>query len=287
MENTPKVTVVIVNWERPQDTLACLQSLFESTITDIHIILVDNGSRDSSVEQISRAYPQVDIVSLPKNLGFAGGYNIGIERALATQVKHIFLLNNDTIVEPETIQELLAAPWDVGVPKIMYYPDQERIWAAGCAWRNFPPSVIMVGYNQNDAPIYSIPKSLEYATGCALMVRRDVLEKIGGFDPEFTNYMEDYDFSYRTTAAGFTIGYVPSSRVYHKVSQSLGEYTPERWHHQGKNTVLFYRKNNRFPLWQLWTFLLWVSFRELFKGHAHVIPGFWRGVFKGFKNMRT
>jgi GT2 family glycosyltransferase len=324
----PNVAVVIVNWQRPKDTIECVRSVLAGDLPRVQVLVVDNGSHDDSVDQFKQAIPDISIMAslqkqefyrrdaenaeknneepsalcvsavkkdlfavssiipLPENLGFAGGYNAGIQHALAGPATHVFLLNNDTTIEPETIPALLDASWDVAVPKILFYDEPRRIWAAGCRWRSLPPSVAMIGFRRGDAPAYDFPRPLDFATGCALMVKRQVLEKLGGFDADFESYMEDYDFCYRVRQAGFTIGYVPRARILHKGSQTLGEYTSRRWWHQGKNTVLFYRKDNRYTWGALWIFLFWVTLRETIKGHIGILPGFWGGVREGLRFLK-
>ena len=285
-QNIPKIAVVIVNWERPDDTIQCIQSVLNSSTPDLYLIVVDNGSQDDSIEQISRTFPEVELISLPENQGFSGGYNVGIEYALNTLAPYIFILNNDTIITEEAIKALVMSPWDVSVPKILFFDEKDRIWAAGARWRPFPPSVTMIGYRQKDSNAYSLPTPLDYATGCALMVKREVLDTIRGFDPAFENYMEDYDFCFNVREAGFKIGYVPEAKIYHKVSQTLGLSSPRRWRYQGKNTVLFYRRGNRFPRMFLWLFLIWFSLRESIKGNFDILPSFWKGVLEGCRSIR-
>ena len=280
------VVVVIVNWERPPDTIQCIRSVLESQLVKLHIVVVDNGSRDDSIKQIRSAFPEISLIPLKRNLGFAGGFNVGIEWALQMPVPYIFLLNNDTVLEATTIKSLIEAPWDVSVPKILYFDQPQRVWAAGAYWRPFPPAVIMKGFQKPDGPAYNMPYPLDYATGCALMVKREVLEKINAFDAEFENYMEDYDFTYRVRAAGFTMGYVPEAIMLHKVSQTLGEESPLRWRFLGRNTVFFYRKENRFPIRILAGYLAWFIMRELVKGKISRIINFFKGVNEGFKILK-
>ena len=282
------VYVVIVNWERPHDTIECVRSVQASDVAQLEILVVDNGSTDDSMQQISQACPGVTLLALPRNLGFAGGYNAGIECALASGAEFVFILNNDTTIEPMTIRALVAAPWDVCVPKILRYHEPGRIWAAGARWRRFPPSVVMLGYGilehgEADGPQWDSPRPLDYATGCALMIKRRVLKEVGGFDPDFENYMEDYDFCHRVRAVGYSIGYVPKAKVFHKVSQALGLASPRWWWYMGRNTVLFYRKGRRFSSWQLWSFASWVTLRETVKGNVSCLPHFWRGVKNGLE----
>jgi GT2 family glycosyltransferase len=249
-------------------------------------LVVDNGSQDSSIDQISAAHPGIQIECLSSNLGFAGGYNAGIAYALKSAAEHIFLLNNDTTLDPDAIRNLLASGWDVAIPKILFYDQPTKIWAAGARWRRFPPSVVMNGYRRMDGPRYDRSTSLTYATGCAILARRKVFESVGGFDPEFVNYMEDYDLFYRIHSAGYKVGYVPEARIYHKVSQTLGHQSPARWRYLGLNTARFYRKHNRFPVWMLWSYLAWFTLREVIKRNTGVLPDFWVGVREGLRLVK-
>lgn len=280
------LSVVIVNWQRAADTIECIQSLIEANVEPAEIILVDNGSQDSSVAQICAAHPGIHVECLQSNLGFAGGYNAGIAQALKSGAEHIFLLNNDTTLDPQAVKQLLAAGWDVAIPKILFYDQPKQIWAAGSRWRIFPPAVVMNGYLQMDGEKYDQPTQLMYATGCAILARRKVLEGVGGFDQDFENYMEDYDLFFRINRAGYHIGFVPQARIYHKVSQTLGSQSPIRLRYLGRNTVLFYRKDNRFPGWMLWSYLSWFLIRELAKGNGKTIPLFWNGVREGLRLIK-
>jgi GT2 family glycosyltransferase len=284
---TPKIVVVIVNWMRPDDTIACLESIYQSSIDELACLVVDNGSTDDSVQRIKQAFPQVEWLLLPENRGFAGGYNAGIRRALETGASKIFLLNNDTIVDQRAIAALAQSGWDVAIPKIVYHQQPDRIWCAGCAWRPFPPSVVMIGFGKQANDIrYNRSYPLEYATGCAMMVSREALQLVKGFDEAFTSYMEDYDFSFRLRQHGFSMGYVPEAVVMHKVSQSLGEFSPARWKLMGRNAVFFYRLQNRFPAWKLLFFLAWVCLRESLKGNWGIVPAFISGARQGFGELK-
>jgi GT2 family glycosyltransferase len=278
-----RVEVVIVNWERPLDTIQCIQSVMESDYPDIDIIVVDNGSTDDSVQKISSKFSNITLIQLPKNLGFTGGYNSGIKSALIKKPSHILLINNDAVIEPGTIQKLVNSPWDVAVPKITHFDNPNLIWAAGARWRSFPPTIKMIGYQDQDSQKYNIPHPLDYATGCALMIKTEVFSKVRGFDSQFISYMEDYDFSYRVKESGFSMGYVPDSKVLHKVSQTLGTHSAQRWHYLGRNTVLFYNKGNRFPRYTMWIALGWIFLREIILGNSSQLPHFYQGIKEGLK----
>lgn len=281
-----KVVVVIVNWERPGDTIQCVESILESDYQNIEVILVDNGSQDNSVDQFRNKFNMLNIIELEDNLGFTGGYNAGIDSACKLGVDYIFILNNDTVVEKNTISRLVQAGWDISVPKITFYDSPTTIWAAGARWRPFPPTIKMIGYKKQDHPKYNLSQKIDYTTGCALLVKREVFEKVAGFDSRYINYMEDYDFSYRARENGFVIGYVPGAIVLHKVSRSLGESSPQRWRFLGRNTVLFYRHRSRFPIYTLWCVLGWICVREVIDGNAAQLPAFWDGVKEGLSVSR-
>jgi hypothetical protein len=286
-DSESRLVTIIVNWERPLDTIACIQSLPRPDINRHRILVVDNGSQDDSVAKISVACPDVELLALPRNIGFSGGYNTGIRTALQADVTHILLLNNDTVAESAAVERLLAAPWDIAVPKILFHNEPNYVWAAGARWRRWPPSVVMNGFGKPVSKVLTGAGPLEYATGCALLICRRVLESVTGFDEDYMNYLEDYDFTYRARKAGFTIGYVPESLIFHKVSSTMGEGSSQKWWYLGRNTVLFYRKHDRFPAWMLWLFVVWVSLRELLRGNRALLPHFWRGVKAGRSFMRN
>ncbi len=283
---SPQVVVIIVNWERPGDTIECIQSVLSSDFSSLQVIIVDNGSRDGSVEKINNYFPELSLFPLPENLGFAGGYNFGIEEALKTGSPYYFLLNNDTVIDRNAIGALITSPWDISVPKITYYDNPDMIWSAGARWRSFPPTIKMIGYREKDSEEYNHSRQLEYATGCALMVKKHVFEKVPGFNLEYINYMEDYDFSFRIREAGFSMGYIPEAIVKHKVSLTLGPSSPQRWSFIGRNTVLFYSQDDRFPRLTLWSVLGWILIREIIQGNATQLPSFWSGVREGLEIIK-
>lgn len=275
--------VVIVNWCRSADTIECINSILRSHCSVNNILVIDNGSSDDSISQIAGEFPEINIMSLSKNLGFAGGFNHGIKAALKTDATKIMILNNDTIVDQDTLPQLLLSKWDISVPKIYFNDQPMKIWSAGADWRRFPPMVVMRGYQQYDNERYEKSCELEYATGCALMINRIVFETIGYFDEQYINYFEDYDFIFRARKAGFHIGYIPEAKVWHKVAQSMGIESAQRLRFMGRNSVLFYRNNQRFSIWMYFSYLIWVSIRELLKFNFQQIRQFWMGVFDGMK----
>jgi len=280
------LVVVIVNWCKPGDTIECIQSLKTAGIPINQVLVIDNGSTDGSMDQLRHEFPSLPMERLENNQGFAGGYNYGIKLALKIGAERIFVLNNDTVIDENTIRLLSASKWDISVPIIYFYEARNVIWSAGSRWRHFPPMVIMDGYMKTDHALFHNERELEYATGCALMVRREVFEKVGFFDGHFKNYFEDYDLIYRARNAGYKVGFVPEAKVWHKVSRTLGRESPQRYRYLGRNSVLFYLKNRRFSGMTLAVYLGWVTIREIIKLNFTQTVHFWRGVRDGLEWIR-
>ena len=219
--------IVVLNWNGAADTIACLHSIIPTLDTSIHLLVVDNGSTDGSVERIRAAFPAIDLLELPRNIGFAAGNNAALQRVQALGAEYLLLLNNDTIVAPYFYRPLLKTLQqhpDVGiaVPKIFYHHQPQQLWYAGGKVRLATGLIRHVGLRQFDAPQFNVATSTDYATGCCLAMRVADFKQLGGFDERFSMYAEDVDLSLRVRALGKRIAYEPSSIVWHKVSASLG-----------------------------------------------------------------
>jgi len=297
---SPTVSVVILNWnggEMACDTLASVLNLAPPTP---NVVVVDNASTDGSDVEIQRRFPQVTLIRNAVNLGFAAGNNVGIVHALESGADCVLLLNNDTRLEPSAVNMMVSAMLadscrGVVVPKIYFdSPSEEqrkRIWAAGARWRKFPPRVTMRGYSEQDVGQYDTPRTVEYATACALLIRRETFEVAGLLDESYFMYQEDYAFCDRVRANGLTLWYEPKAVVHHRVSASTGEGSPQKWRYWSQGVVLFYAQHYGHRWWAvmpLAVFLLWVAAREFVKAKGKV--GWARpliqGVRAGWSNLR-
>jgi GT2 family glycosyltransferase len=226
--STPKVAVIVLNWNGRDLTLDCLDSLLKSTYPNLEAWLVDNASSDGSAEVVEKKYGgRVKILVNDSNLGFAGGNNAGIDRVLAEGADYVLLLNNDTVVDPCMVGHLaglLDNQPEAGIagPKIYYYSPPDQIWFAGGKVFLARATARHIGIREKDSGRYDTLKETDYITGCALMARREVFEKIGRLDPVYMAYFEDTDFCMRARLAGFKIYYVPTGKVWHKISASTG-----------------------------------------------------------------
>jgi len=213
----PVVAVVVVNWNGWPDTLACLRSLAALEPPGCaHTIVVDNGSADDSVERIAAEFPGVDVVRSADNLGFAGGANLGIRRALKLGVDFVWLLNNDATVEPDTLRALLAEADDrrVGIVGGVLVdpeePDRVLAWGGG-----------FVGPLGTTTALDGPGRLPDYVEGSSMLVRTALLERVGLFDEAFFFYYEDADLCRRAREAGWRIAVAPSARVAHAVGASV------------------------------------------------------------------
>ena len=218
--------IVVLNWNGAEETIACLESLASVVVKGHKLLVVDNGSTDGSSEKIRKAFPAVEQLRLPVNLGYGGGNNAGFRRVQELQAEFVIFLNNDTIVEPgfsaPLVETLRLQPLaGMVVPKIYYWDRPDLLWYAGGVVRLSTGLICHVGLRQKDSPALNRPGPTGYATGCCFAMRCRDFEAVGGFDESFAMYAEDVDLSLRVQALGKSVQYVPSSKVWHKVSASL------------------------------------------------------------------
>lgn len=223
----PRVVAIVLNWNLPAETRSCVEQLRASGYPDLKVIIVDNGSTDGSPERLRAWFPDVEILALGKNRGFAAGNNVGVRRALALGADWILLVNNDAVLAPDALQRLIdAASPGVGLamPRIDALPSG-RLWNAGARLRGLNP--LPRPLREADLAAGK-PLRIDFAVGCVLLIRRDVVETIGLLDERYFMYYEDLDFCARARAAGFRIIVVPSARAGHYVGASLKKDSPRR-----------------------------------------------------------
>jgi GT2 family glycosyltransferase len=288
----PLVYVMLLNWNDAENTLACLRSVYELEYANFRVLVVDNGSTDGSDQAIREAFPQIELIANERNLGFAGGANVGLDYARRRGAAYVFFINNDTVLDRSLLKELTQvaeAHPRAGLltPKIYYHDDPTLIWATGARWAPFPPRVKMIGFGKRDHPRYDVLRRVDYATGCALLIRRQVLETVGGFDPIYWPiYHEDYDYCAQVTKAGWEIWYVPTAKMWHKVSRSQRGSGTQAFN-LGKNIVPFYLRHGRPPRLSLALFVAWAVLRELIKGNLPFARPYLAGVWAGLVRHRT
>ena len=259
--NTPLSFIVVLNWNGAEDTLACLESLAGMMSPSCRVLVVDNGSTDRSVERIREAFVDIELLLLPSNIGYAGGNNAGFRRVMELGAEFVIFLNNDTIVDAgfcvpllETLQRNLLA--GIAVPKIFYLDRPDTLWYAGGVVTLSTGLIRHVGLRQKDAPQFDRTGVTGYATGCCFAMRCRDFEEAGGFDEGFRMYAEDVDLSLRIRSRGMSINYVPSSRVWHKVSASLRGTPLQKLVKKSAGALYFFRKHSAWSGMVLYLLLL-------------------------------
>jgi GT2 family glycosyltransferase len=229
------------------------------------------------------------------NLGFAGGNEVGIRRALEDpEVGWILLLNTDVDVDPEFLQPLLEACGDPAVgaagPKIFYADPADRLWAAGGRLRLRETVTQEFGRGELDGPRWSQPRDVTYLTTCCLLVPRDAMEAVGPLDPAYFINVDDADWCRRALDAGYRLRYEPASVLWHKVAASTaGSYTPLKTFHTGRSNAIYVRRHEglggvlAFLLANLVT-LPAAALRELFGGNLKAVASKARGVLRGLRD---
>lgn len=227
MDDSPLVYIILLTWNGKADTLECLRSLQHITYSNARVLVVDNASTDGTVATVQREFPHVELMVNGSNLRFAGGNNVGIRRALQQDAAYVLLLNNDTVVDRVFLGHLVRAAEReprIGMvgPKIYYAHEPQRIWFAGGKVEWWKGWISHVGVRELDHGQYDQPSETAYLTGCCLFVKRAVIDAIGLLDEAYYLYGEDADWCLRASRAGFTLLYVPSARIWHKLSVSSG-----------------------------------------------------------------
>lgn len=246
----PKIYIIVLNWNGKKDTLACLESLRRLDYPNYEVVVVDNGSSDDSVQAIQKTFPEVTLLIIGQNLGFAGGNNVGMRYALEQGADYLFLLNNDTIVDPQILSSFMEASTRIGQEailgaKIYYYAEPDRIWYAGARWNSAISGFDHIGQGSiDDEGKFNSLSETDYVCGCALFISARLLNRIGLLDEEFFLTFEETDLCYRAKKAGYMSYFVPEAKVWHKISVSFGGEGSALFHYfLLRNKLLWANKN--------------------------------------------
>ncbi len=226
---TPHISIIVLNWNGKSLTSDCLHSLKKVTYPRFSVSVVDNGSTDGSVEFLESEFPDINLIKLHRNYRYAGGNNRGFEVVFPQPEKsgYALFLNNDTLVEPEFLDKLVAGIAEFGgdhifSPKILYADHPDRIWFAGGVANLTVANVSHIGIREIDNGRFKQNTHTDFVSGCALMIHADVFHKLGGFDESFGMYSEDVDLCLRAANQGVSCYMIAKSKIYHKVSASIG-----------------------------------------------------------------
>ena len=259
-----KVSIITVNYNQPLATEALLDSIFNTnTYFALEIIVVDNGSRIDPLPEWKKKYPAVNFIESKKNLGFAGGNNLGIKEA---EGDYLFFVNNDTEFTEELIDRLvetLDEHPEVGIvsPKIRYYDQQDVLQYAGFTPMNYNTARNRcIGYQEKDNGQYDQTTGpTGYPHGAAMMVRKEAIKKAGMMPEIYFLYYEEMDWCEQIKKAGYTVWVNMQALIYHKESMSVGSQSALKEYFMNRNRILFIRRNcPTYVLLAFWPYFLFV-----------------------------
>lgn len=239
-----ELSIITVNYNGLNDTCALIDSITFNE--DMEVIVVDNGSKENEADILQEQYPNIKAIRSDQNLGFAGGNNLGIK---AAKGKYLYLINNDTVFKefnPQVLIQRLESTSEIGMvcPKIRFAWGNNPIQFAG--YTPLSPITIRnraIGFGEEDNGQYDSPHQTPYAHGAAMMLKREVIDKVGLMPECYFLYYEELDWSMMITRAGYEIWYEPANTIYHKESRSTGQNSPLRTYYITRNRLLLVKRN--------------------------------------------
>lgn len=288
----PLVSIITVNYNGVVLTRALLLSLRRITYVHTEIFVVDNASHESP-DILQEEFPEITLLKLDRNLGFAGGNN---EAILVARGKYFLLLNNDTEVMPDFLEplvQLMEARPEIGITssKLVYFSQPDTIQYAGSYGLNlYTGRGFGRGFGQQDDGRFDDTIKTELAHGAAMMFSRTVVEKTGLMADLYFLYYEEVDFCERVKKAGYEIWYVGTSKVLHKESMTTGKSSPLKTYYMARNRLLFTRRNAKgIALWAAIPFFFLISFPKnvgtlLLRREWTLAKAYIKGVFWNFSH---
>jgi GT2 family glycosyltransferase len=238
-----RVAAIVVNWNGADDTIACLDGLAAARPSPWRVYVVDNASTDDSPDRILAAHAACRLLRATENHGYAAGFNWGRQQALQDGADYLWLLNNDTRVEPDALAALLQASQDVEnailAPLILRQDRSNQVWSAGgyLDWR-------LKSHHLPVAPVTTEPRVVQWATGCSLFCSAQVARLVGPMDERYFLYLEDVDWCLRARAKGVLVYLVPRARIHHGISRSTDRLgSPSVWYYAWRNYYLLAREH--------------------------------------------
>lgn len=245
----PRICFVIINYNSLEYTKECILSLQDQSYQNFKILVVDNDSSDNSILELKKMFTELEIIKNEANLGYTGACNIGIQYSLQMNYDFIFLLNNDTTAHPKMLEELVnyikRYPDTTLLTGKIYYKDfPNKVWYSGGKLNLIKLEGIHKGVNKYEVNIQCEKESIvDFASGCMMLIKSDIFKDIGYFDEFLFAYYEDVDFCIRLKRHNYKIVYVPTSRIWHKISpmfssnQKIVKFTKLTYYLKTRNKI--------------------------------------------------
>lgn len=285
----PSVYTIILNYNNYFDTIETIDSVLSLEYDVNSVLLVENSSDKTIIRKIRTQFPDLAIIENKKNLGYAGGNNIGIQKAIASGADYIFLLNNDVSLEKDVLKKCVSAMekspgCGACQPIIVTFEDKERIWSAGTQLYFGYPRLFLKGTKLQKNGIKISPFGL---VGCAILFRRAALQQTGLFDESLFLLHEETDWCIRAKQMNFSLLIISNAKVYHKISTTIGMFSKIYLYYIGRNWLLVGKKNFSFfnYLYVLLTeFLIrfpYYLYNVTRKGQIGMMKFYLKGIFDG------
>ena len=288
------ISIITINYNQSKVTCDLIRSLYRCSFQNFEIIVVDNASPNDTPDDIKKEFPNIHLLKSKENLGFAGGNNLGVRMSKG---EYVLFINNDVEVEKgflEPLIDVLNAKALVGVvsPKIYFHNTDNVIQYAGCTEINpFTTRGRFIGHKQSDKGQFNTLEKTHYAHGAGMMVKREVIEKVGMMPELYFLYYEEMDWCNRIKEQGYEIFYVPESIINHKESMSVGKASPLKTYYQTRNRLIYLRRNIQGITFLIsLLYFMFLAFPKnilthLFKSEFHLLKSYWRGAIWHLQNF--
>jgi GT2 family glycosyltransferase len=294
MTSKPKVSTVVLNWNAKEVLRECLESLQQSAFPLHRVIVVDNASADGSVEMVKDLFPNVTVIENSENLGAPGGRNVGLKAALQEQIDYLYTLDNDLIIEPSTIGELvrfMESHPEVGCTgSIIYYADRRDVIFNAGHYIDWSQNLVRSrGMNQRDKGQLEECGEVDYVGTGAMLTRSRVFQEIGFLDAGFIGYgYEDTDFGVRIRKRGYKVICYSRSKVWHRPFSGVGRYSFKKKYLESRNAIRFLRMYGTRRSWVTFSFyaiagLGYAAIREGLRGNIMGVVGKAKGLYDGLR----
>jgi GT2 family glycosyltransferase len=281
----PLISVVVPNWNGNRFIRQCLDSLFSQTFQDFEIVVFDNASTDGSLDVVKNQYPDVRLIESPVNLGFARANNGGVK---ASQGKFVFLINNDTIIDPDCLEKIYSFYQKKECAVVtgkMVFPDRKTLDHAGGMYSRIGIALDR-GLLSRDIAQFNYPFKVDYAHGSCLFIQKELYERVDGFDQDFFQYVEDVDFGLKIKSLGYDIYYCPDATLVHYDGGTTGRENRRRTYYMVTNLAATMFKIYTVPA--LFLFFPLFLFSRFGLGVAYLLKGrfdLFAGVMTGIINI--
>ena len=286
MQNEYRISIIIVNYNGLKDTCALIESI--PFYENMEVIVIDNASKQDEASIIAQHYPYARTIRTKKNLGFAGGNNVGIKEAKG---KYLFLINNDTVFKEFNVDSLinrLESSPNIGIvcPKIRFAWRLNPIQFTGyTSLSKITVRNQSIGYGEEDHGQYDSAHPTPYAHGAAMLIKREAIDKVGLMPEDYFLYYEEIDWSMMFTRAGYEIWYDSACTIYHKESQSTGQDSPLRTYYTTRNRLLLVKRNwHGIYKYLAYCYLIYMVaprdiIKHTLKGRLDLIKAVYKGVW--------